>query len=109
MRRAEAVAYPALEEGFGLPALEALACGTPLVTTSGSAMAELAGGAALLVSPRDHGALAAAIDEAVRRGPGIESRVAKGLAIAASHTWEVSARGHLDAYRLAVQAGRTRR
>jgi glycosyltransferase involved in cell wall biosynthesis len=106
MRRAEAVVYPALEEGFGLPALEALACGTPLVTTSGSAMAELAGGAALLVAPRDQSALATAIDEAVRRGPGIESRIADGLVIAASHTWEASARGHLDAYRLAVQAGR---
>ncbi|MGO9343675.1 MAG: glycosyltransferase family 4 protein [Acidimicrobiales bacterium] len=108
MRCARAVAYPALEEGFGLPALEALACGTPLVTTSGSAMSELAGGAALLVAPRDQSALAAAIDEAVRRGPEIESRISEGLVIAASHTWERSARGHLDAYRLAVQAGRTR-
>ncbi len=106
MRRAEAVVYPALEEGFGLPALEALACGTPLVTTSGSAMAELAGGAGLLVAPRDQTALAQAMDQAVRRGPEIESRIADGLVIAASHTWEASARGHLDAYRLAVRAGR---
>jgi glycosyltransferase involved in cell wall biosynthesis len=104
MRRAEAVVYPALEEGFGLPALEALACGTPLVTTSGSAMSELAGSAALLVAPRDQSALATAIDQAVRRGPEIESRIADGLVIAASHTWEASASGHLDAYRLAVQA-----
>ncbi|MHB8330201.1 MAG: glycosyltransferase family 4 protein, partial [Acidimicrobiales bacterium] len=45
LRRAAAVAYPAREEGFGLPALEALACGAPLVTTRGTAMAELAGDA----------------------------------------------------------------
>jgi glycosyltransferase involved in cell wall biosynthesis len=103
MRRAEVVAYPALEEGFGLPALEALACATPLVTTSGSAMAEMAGDAALLVGAGDTSALAEAIEEAVRRGPAVMTRVAAGLAVAASHTWEASARGHLDAYRLAAQ------
>ncbi len=59
LRQAAVVAYPALEEGFGLPALEALACGAPLVTTEGTAMAEMAGGAALLVPPGDVGALAA--------------------------------------------------
>ena len=53
LRQAAVVAYPALEEGFGLPALEALACGAPLVTTEGTAMAEMAGGAALLVPPGD--------------------------------------------------------
>ena len=103
MRRAEVVAYPALEEGFGLPALEALACGTPLVTTSGSAMAETAGDAALLVAAGDTSALAEAIEEALRRGPAVTARVAAGLAVAASHTWEASARGHLAAYRLAAE------
>ena len=53
LRQSAVVAYPALEEGFGLPALEALACGAPLVTTEGTAMAEMAGGAALLVPPGD--------------------------------------------------------
>jgi glycosyltransferase involved in cell wall biosynthesis len=104
MRRAEVVAYPALEEGFGLPALEALACATPLVTTSGSAMAEVAEDAALLVAPGDPLALAEAVDEAVRRGPAVEARIAAGLEIAAAHTWEASALGHLDAYRLAVSS-----
>ena len=59
LRQAAVVAYPALEEGFGLPALEALACGAPLVTTEGTAMAEMAGAAALLVPPGDVAGLAA--------------------------------------------------
>ena len=50
LRGAHAVVYPSLEEGFGLPALEALACGAPLVTTAGTAMAELAGASAVLAA-----------------------------------------------------------
>ena len=69
LRQAAVVAYPALEEGFGLPALEALACGAPLVTTEGTAMAEMAGGAALLVPPGDVAALAAALATALEEGP----------------------------------------
>ena len=56
---------PSLEEGFGLPALEALACGAPLVTTSGSAMDELVGDAAVVVPPGDVDALAAGLDQAL--------------------------------------------
>ena len=62
LRQAAVAVYPTLEEGFGLPALEALACGAPLVTTEGTAMAEFAEGAALLVPPGDMPALADAMD-----------------------------------------------
>lgn len=103
MRRAEVVAYPAFEEGFGLPALEALASGVPLVTTKGSAMAEVAGDAANLVAPGDVEALAGAIDEAISGGPAVAGRIAAGKLVAASHTWAASARGHLEAYRLALE------
>ena len=61
LRQAAVAAYPALEEGFGLPALEALACGTPLVTTAGTAMAEVSGGAAVLVTPGSVSELAEAL------------------------------------------------
>jgi glycosyltransferase involved in cell wall biosynthesis len=102
LRQAEAVAYPAHEEGFGLPALEALACGTALVTTTGTAMAELAREAALLVPPGDVGALAAAVDEAVAKGSAAQVRREQGLAIAAGYTWERSATAHVAAYRWAA-------
>ncbi len=65
LRGAAVVAYPSLEEGFGLPALEALACGAPLVTTTGSALEEVTGDAALLVGPGDVEALAAALEAAL--------------------------------------------
>ena len=99
LRQAAAVAYPSLEEGFGLPALEALACGVPLVTTTGSAMEEVAAGAALLVRPGDTWALAGALDMLVRGDVGLAARRERGLAVAAAHTWEASAAGHVEAYR----------
>jgi glycosyltransferase involved in cell wall biosynthesis len=104
LRKAAVVAYPSLVEGYGLPALEALACGAPLVTTSGTAMAELAGDAAVLVPPGSAAELAGAL-EAVLSGadrPACEDRRHLGLEVAAGCTWEASAAAHVDAYRLAV-------
>ncbi len=103
LRQAAAVAYPALEEGFGLPALEALACGAPLVTTEGTAMAEFAGTAAHLVPPGDVAALAGAIEFALGEGRATSRREA-GIAIAAGHTWEASVALHRQAYAVG-QAG----
>jgi glycosyltransferase involved in cell wall biosynthesis len=105
LRRASAVVYPSLEEGFGLPALEALACGAPLVTTSGTSMAELAGDRALLVPPGQPFALAAAIETAIseRPSPGGVRRRADGIAIAARYTWAACAEGHLAAYLVAAR------
>ncbi len=103
LRRAAAVAYPALEEGFGLPVLEALATGTPLVTTAGTVMEELADGAALLVEPGDIEGLAGALDMLVRGDDGLAARRARGLEVASRYTWGASVEGHVDAYRAAAR------
>jgi glycosyltransferase involved in cell wall biosynthesis len=101
-RQAAAVAYPSQEEGFGLPALEALACGAPLVTTAGSVMEEVVGEAALLTPPGDVAALAGALDMLVRGDARLDSRRARGIAVAAGHTWEACADEHIRVYRSAV-------
>ncbi len=103
LRQASVVAYPALEEGFGLPALEALACGAPLVTTEGTAMAEFAEGAALLVPPGDAGALTGALRTALDQGRTTERR-ARGITVAGKRTWEASVAQHVRAYAVARAA-----
>ena len=103
LRQASVVAYPALEEGFGLPALEALACGAPLVTTEGTAMAEVAKGAALLVPPGDAAGLAAALDTALEEGRSTPRRKL-GLTVAGERTWEASVARHVEAYAVARAA-----
>ena len=103
LRQAAAVAYPSHEEGFGLPALEALACGAPLVTTAESPMAEIAGPAALLVPPGNAGALAWALNRILTDADLTDRLRREGPKSAAPYTWEASARLHLDAYRLALK------
>lgn len=95
---ADLLAFPSLYEGFGLPVLEAMACGTPVVTSSVSALPEVAGDAALLVDPKDVAALTetmerALADEALRA----ELR-ARGLERAREFSWEKAARGTVQVY-----------
>jgi glycosyltransferase involved in cell wall biosynthesis len=101
-RQSEAVVYPSLEEGFGLPALEALACGAALVTTTGSAMAEVVGDAALLVDPGNGPALAATLARVLDDAALAATLRQAGPVQAATFTWGDSIRRHLDAYRLAA-------
>jgi glycosyltransferase involved in cell wall biosynthesis len=103
-RRAGVIAYPSLAEGFGMPALEALASGTPLVTTSGGALEEVVGEAALLVPPGDTDALARALATALDDTEVATRLRTAGLARAATFTWERSIDAHVDAYRRAIGA-----
>jgi glycosyltransferase involved in cell wall biosynthesis len=104
-RRAAVVAYPSLEEGFGLPALEGLACGAPVVTSEGSALAEVVDAAALLVPPDDADALADALGRVLDE-PGLAARLrAAGPVRAADFTWAACVDRHVDAYERAAVAG----
>ena len=87
-RGARCVVYPSLYEGFGLPVLEAMACGSPVVTSSATAMEEVAGGAAVLVDPLDASAIAAGIQEAIARR---DELVPLGIARAREFPWSRAA------------------
>ena len=99
-RGALCVAYPSLYEGFGLPVLEAMACGAPVVTSAGSAAEEIAGGAAVLVDPRDPASIAAGIEQALGRR---EELGRLGLERARHYSWDKVADQTLAVYQEAME------
>lgn len=99
---AACVAYPSLREGFGLPVLEAMAQGAAVVTSAGTATAEVAGDAAVLVDPRDEDAIAGALARLVDEPDAARALGERARARAATFTWERAAAGYLAAYREAL-------
>lgn len=91
-------AFPSLYEGFGLPVLEAMACGAPVVTSNVSATAEIAGDAALLVDPRDTEAIASAIQRVAEDARLAADLRARGFRRAAEFSWERAARETVAVY-----------
>ena len=87
-RGALALAYPSLWEGFGLPVLEAMACGTPVLTSLGSGTEEVAGDAALLVNPTDTGAIAEALAGLASQPQLVADLGRRGLVRAAGYSWQ---------------------
>jgi glycosyltransferase involved in cell wall biosynthesis len=106
-RHARMLVLPSFEEGFGLPVLEAMACGVPVVISDRGSLPEVAGAAATPVPPDDIEGLAAQM-EYLLDGGAARTAISRGHAQAAKFSWEGCAHSTLDAYREAIrnQAGR---
>jgi glycosyltransferase involved in cell wall biosynthesis len=101
---ADVFAYPSIYEGFGIPVIEAMACGTPVVTSTGGSLPEVAGDAALLVDPYDVEGIAAAITQ-VAGDPALRDELAqRGRARAAQYSWATAVDRLIDAYTYALQS-----
>jgi glycosyltransferase involved in cell wall biosynthesis len=105
-RAADAFVYASFNETFGLPILEAMACGCPVVTSNVTAMPETAGGAAVLCDPTDPASIAKAILEAT--GTGRDGLIDQGLRRAGQFTWGATGAATLDVYREVAERRRKR-
>ncbi len=101
-RRATALVYPSKNETFGLPLLEAMACGCPVITTTAGSLPEIAGDAAELFDPNDHEHLATIIQMLSADSSRVDDMRRRGLARAGEFTWESTAAKTLDVFREAI-------
>ncbi len=96
--KAEVFVYPSMYEGFGMPVVEAMACGTPVITTNVSSLPEAGGDAALLLDPKSAEAFAESIEKLLDDKELNGQMIARGFRHAAKFTWEQSALEHLEVY-----------
>lgn len=108
LRRARLLVAPSLDEGFGMQALEAMACGVPVVASTAGSLPEVIGEAGLLVDPYDADGLAAAIARVLDDTALAETLSARGRRRAAAFTWTAAARALREGYELAITHRRTR-
>lgn len=103
---ADCFLYPSLYEGFGIPVLEAMGCGTPVVASGGSSIPEVAGPAALFFDPTDVQAMASAMARVLEDGAEAARLREAGFAQAAQFTWERTARQTVEVYRRVLAESR---
>ncbi len=101
---AEAFLFPSLAEGFGLPVLEAMACGTPVVTSRGTALSEIAGDAAILCDPTDPDSIGDALARVLEDVDLADALRRRGREQASRFTWERTARDTAACYAAALES-----
>jgi glycosyltransferase involved in cell wall biosynthesis len=100
MRMTRFMIYPSLYEGFGMPLLEAMQVGTPVITSNLTAMPEVAGGAALLVDPFDVEDITNAMVKLLEKDDLREELIRKGREVAEAYSWKRTAEGYLELYQV---------
>jgi glycosyltransferase involved in cell wall biosynthesis len=99
---ADLFVYPSLYEGFGLPPLEAMACGTAVISSTASSLPEVVGEAGLLIDPADTEALAKAMEQVLSDTEMRKQMQSAGLVQAQNFSWERTARQTIESYRRAL-------
>lgn len=100
---AQAFVYPSVYEGFGMPVLEAMACGTPVITSGTSSLPEVVGEAGITIDPGSVEAMAEAMAEVVGSAGRRDELRERGLVQASRFSWEIAAKKCLEAYRYALR------